>query len=156
MLLTKLSFAPVLVVLCAALSGCGSDDSKSSGGGDKFTGTWNVTGGSVILGGDCGNQTTALTGTVVFTKGSTSDLIATIEDCPLKFDVRGNSASALSGQTCTVSDSGVTGTLTYQSVVVTSTDGKVATISGNGVISATVAGTAVTCTETVSGNLQKL
>jgi hypothetical protein len=152
----------LLIAAAMALSGCGGDDdggkAGAGGGTDRFVGTWNITGGTIVLGGDCGNETTPLTGTATFTKGSTTDLVGTFDDCPVKFDVSGNNATATAGQTCVISDeaSGGTGILTYQNFVVTSTDGKVATVSGNGTIAFTVAGIAATCTQTVTGSLQKL
>ncbi|MFZ5895358.1 MAG: hypothetical protein ACOY0T_30160 [Myxococcota bacterium] len=146
-----------LLGLSLALSGCGGDDDKKSGGNpETFIGTWNVTSGTVTLGGDCGNETSPLMGSVVFTKGSTSDLVANFDDCPLKFDVSGNNATAQGGQNCTVSDSGFTGTLTYSSLIFSSSDAKVATVSGSGTIQLTGGGLTIACTQSITGSLQKL
>lgn len=130
----------------------------STAGVDKFVGTWKFTSGTIIV--TCpapiGVVTIAETGNLTITKGATSDLIVTNEDCSLKFDVAGTTANALAGQSCTMVDADGTEVDTYNAAVITSSDGVTAHLSATITAAITSGGASVTCTGTESADLQKL
>jgi len=147
------------LLLCAlslaGVSGCGgdkNDDDDKSSAVDKFTGTWKYTSGTTTTscGGD--SQTDTLTGNETVTRGSTSDLLVSDSDCAFKFNVSGNTATALDAQTCTINVGGSNATETVTSLVFSSPDGSTAHVSGT--FSVMVAG--LTCTISLTGDLQKL
>jgi hypothetical protein len=96
----------VLHLLGAALAltaviGCGGDGESSDP--SKFIGTWEVNAGTakVMCGGGITLPDQPLAGgKVTLAMGSDSPLVATVLGCMIKFDVKGNVATARPGQNC--------------------------------------------------------
>jgi hypothetical protein len=167
----------VLALTCA-LASCGSNSDSggststapetntktttttntSTAGLDKFVGTWKFTSGTITV--TCpapiGVFTVAESGNLSITKGATSDLIVTNEDCSLKFDVAASTANARIGQSCTMVDADGTEVDTYNTAVITSADGVTAHLSATLTASISSGGASVTCTGTESSDLMKL
>jgi hypothetical protein len=83
-----------------ALLGCGSDDKKDVA---KFIGTWSIETGALT--GACPPlafpmQAIPKGEQVVFTAGTDSDLLIERSGCKIKFDVKGDVATAQTGQSC--------------------------------------------------------
>lgn len=81
-----------------AFAGCGFEDTADI---DGFTGTWNWNDGS-SMDVNCpnGNDVQSLGGNDTFVEGNSSDLVMIGDECNLDFDVTGNTASIVSGQSC--------------------------------------------------------
>jgi hypothetical protein len=135
-----------------------SATSTSTGGGDKFVGTWKFTSGTITV--TCpdpvGVLTVAESGNLTITKGATSALIVTNEACSLKFDVSGATANAQAGQSCTMVDADGTEVDTYNTAVLTTSDGVTAHLSATLTAAITGGGLSLTCTGTESADLLKL
>jgi len=87
--------------------------------------------------------------------GGTGDQLTLTEGpCTLTLSVSGNTATALPNQTCTVSQQGLSGTLTVSSYTFTTTDGKSATRTAAGSVTVT-SPTAATCTYAAGGGFTK-
>jgi hypothetical protein len=95
--------AAFVVAALALGAGCGGKSEEKS----KFIGSWTVSSGSLT--GTCtnlGSFTQPLTGEpFTVDKGTTSDLVVTLNGCMVNFDLDGHSASATSasaqaGQSC--------------------------------------------------------
>jgi hypothetical protein len=88
-----------ILVLTVCLGGCrhkepGADLSK-------FLGTWDVVTGNLTL--TCSTKqvrTIPVTEPIVFVAGTSSPLLDSSAVCPVRYDVSGNVATALPGQTC--------------------------------------------------------
>lgn len=164
-----------VLALASALASCGSgsDDNATNtktatntststatgtAGPDKFVGTWKFTSGTITV--TCpapiGVLTVAESGNLTITKGATSDLIVTNEDCSIKFNVAGTTANALAGQSCTMVDADGTEVDTYNAAVITSADGVTAHLSATLTAAITSGGESVTCTGTEAADLQRL
>ena len=151
--------AVVFACLVAAVSaGCGSDGLSADGGngpgggdGGKnvqlFIGTWHTTSGTETL--TCAGQ--AMSSSVddtIWQMGTTSDLMQPVDSsgCPFLANVSGNTATALPGQSCTQTMSGVTLKLTLTSYTFTvAASGTTATDQGSGNAVLTTGGTPVNC-----------
>jgi hypothetical protein len=145
--------------LASMLASCGSSSSDgSSASVDKFVGQWKFTSGTITV--TCpdpiGVLTVAESGNVTVSKGATSDLVVTTDQCSLKFDVTASTASALSGQSCTTVDADGTEVDSYNNAVITTSDGVTAHFSANITAAITAGGLSVTCTGTESADLIKL
>lgn len=93
----------LLSILVTGAAGCGQDDPAVSTPADRarFVGTWNVVTATMTL--TCTQnmmQVLDVTEPTVFILGTTSDLMDTGPDCPLRYNVLGHTATALAGQTC--------------------------------------------------------
>jgi hypothetical protein len=137
------------VILCVVF---GCDDARFG----EFVGTWRFEPGSTGLTAcsDGSSATDPLTGGPRLEEGSDSDLIRVTEDCSILFDVEGDTASALAGQTCEgTTDSGVN----FMGVF----DSDVYTLEGDGMmredatVSVTFADLPVTCTLTIAATLRR-
>lgn len=147
-----------LLVSSVLLLGCGS---SSGGGGNAapFFGTWTYGSGSTLTPMSCTFLNTAippidLSGdTVTITAGASAsqiDLVQGTTACTIKFNVSGTTATATSGQMCTLMVNGVMPVLSVTSwTLMLSGDTLAAGFSG----SAPFGGTS--CTASGSGSLAK-
>jgi len=135
--------------------GGGDDDKDKAAPTDKFVGVWKYTSGTMTYNCDGDTTTENVSGNETVSKGSTSDLIITDEDCAYKFDVSGSVASAAAGQNCTVTGT-ITVVSTVSSLVFTTSDGALAHVSGTFNVVLSSGGDSQTCTATLTGDLQKL
>ena len=142
--------------------GTSSAGGSTSTGTSSFIGVWQFTSGSQTptCTGLTVNATTLTNSTVSITAGTTAPLIAVLEStCTLHFDVSGTAANVETGQICTESGTiegeAYTETDTYTSLVITTTDGQNAHVSGayNAVLN--VAGSSYDCTVSITGDMQK-
>lgn len=84
----------ILGTLVVAFVGCG-------GGKSDFVGTWSETGSLTAT---CGShtQTSTISGNTTLVEGTDADLVSTSSNgCNIKFNVSGNVATAVAGQSCT-------------------------------------------------------
>jgi hypothetical protein len=135
-----------------------TNTNTGTAGVDKFVGTWKFTSGTITV--TCpepiGTLTVAESGNLAITKGATSDLIVTNEQCSLKFSVSAATASALAGQSCTMVGADGTEVDTYNTAVLTTSDGVTAHLSATLTAAISSGGQSVTCTGTESSDLLKL
>ena len=153
----------MLTAVCGlALAGCGGDDDdgdKPGGGGgditaDSFVGSWTQTEAKqIVMCGAIPLEVDAQPMTIA--KGAAANELTVVEGpCSLKFTVSGNTASATPGQTCTISQTGASGTVTLTSYSITLTDDKTGTKVGAGTVAVT-SPLPASCTYTASGKLTK-
>jgi len=151
--------AIVVAALVASVSaGCGSDGLSADGGngpgggdGGKnlqlFIGTWHTTSGMQTL--TCAGQPqSSSVGDTIWQMGTTSDLMQPVDSsgCPFLANVSGNTATALPGQSCTQTMTGVTLKLTVTSYTFTvAASGTTATDQGSGNAVLTTGGTSLNC-----------
>ncbi|HEY0714898.1 MAG TPA: hypothetical protein VGF45_19615 [Polyangia bacterium] len=145
------------LVLAAGLSmvvGCGDD---GDGGADlaKFVGTWKYTSGTGTT--NCGgmSETDQLQDTVTINRGIDSPLVQVSGTCTLKMDVTGMTASARSGQECSVTENGVNVTIKTTAYTFT-VNGIVASTSGSATVQASGPGGVANCTYTETGAMMKI
>ena len=144
--------------------GCSSTGPKNV---DRFVGTWTYSSGTLDAtcpGGLVPPLSSGLAGqTATVTAGTTSDLVATQQTaygtCTIKFSVDGTTASAPTGQTCTlnvlVAGTTVPVTLTVTSWTLTSSaDGSTLTTAAAGTASSS-GGLVMDCPVTVNGSATK-
>ena len=154
---------PIVVTLISGLTmaACGGSDTAGGTGGTSngnnstaaqaFIGAWSPT-RTVNL--TCNNQSvpTTLDQTLEWKAGDGADLVASMASCTLKANVVNQVATALSGQTCNISELGLTLNLTFTSYTFTlGADGKTASDLSSG--SGTVSG--LPCQYTESGTYTK-
>ena len=145
-----------LLISSVLLLGCGS--SSGGGNGAAFVGTWTYSTGSTLTPSNCMVLGTTippldLTGdTVTITAGASASEIEFVEGtaCTIKFTVSGTTATAASGQMCTLLVSGISAVLKVSSwTLVLSGNTLAAGFSG----SAAVGGPS--CTASGAGSLAK-
>jgi len=144
------------------LSACGGDDGGDDTpviGVDTYLGTWRTTSGSIDL--TCDGQQVSLPTTgesMLVERGAGSDLrIPEDEGCPDRLlDVIDGEARLAAPITCTETDEDGTFELTLQSYTLAASNAQRATESGQGTATATIDGTDIACTFSVSGELEKL
>jgi hypothetical protein len=146
-----------LLVSSVLLLGCGSSGG-GSGNGSAFVGTWTYSSGSTLTPSNCTVLGTTipqldLTGdAVTITAGASASQIEFVQGtaCTIKFTVSGTTATATSGQSCTLQVSGISAVLNVSSWTLTlSGDKLTAGFSG----SAPIGG--ASCTASGSGSLAK-
>ncbi len=140
--------APFVAVACLWAASC----SSSTNNNDKFMGTWTFDSGSITGTPGCMGVNVDLTGeTLTLIKGTTSDLVSTLQSafgtCTLSLDVSGNVASAVAGQSCMFTSSGLALKFDVSSWTVTTANGASMTTAAT----ATGEGIAASCTLTLSG-----
>lgn len=145
------------LVLVAALSACGRDD---GGGFDTFVGTWKPTSGTgtTICPGYAPFTSTA-SGNIVWSAGVSSDLVMTDPSgCLMLADVRGTTATAFPGQTCTASDgAGGVSTASFTGYTfIVSPDGRNATENASATITFIDQGASIVCSGTSTISYQKI
>jgi hypothetical protein len=143
-----------LLICGLGVAGCSS--ASSGGGTANFVGTWKYTSGTTTA--NCQGMTTSdpVTGNETVTKGSASDLVVSDTNCAFNFSVSGGTATAQPGQSCTTQLSGGTLIETVSSLVFTTSDGKTGHVSGTFNATESSGGSSVTCTVSLTGDLQKL
>jgi hypothetical protein len=146
------------LVSVLALSACGGESGDRF---NRFVGTWNATAGTITeVCPATGTYTDSLTDNVVWSTGVSSDLVSTsvLVTCPFMANVRGLTASGVTGQTCTGADgTGTTSTVTVASYTfVISPDGHTATENASGQATYVVQGATIACTFNESGSYQKV
>jgi hypothetical protein len=144
-----------LLISSVLVLGCGS---SGGGNGAPFIGTWTYGTGSTLTPSNCMvlGQTIPpldLTGnTVTITAGASASEIEFVEGtaCAIKFNVSGTTATAASGQSCTLQVSGISAVLNVSAWALTlSGDTLMAGFSG----SAAIGGPS--CTASGAGSLAK-
>ena len=145
----------VTLVLGVLLAGCG----EVTGDPTKYEGTWKYDSGMVT--GDCMIMSASqdLTGTsMTLAKGTASDLVVTgSPTCEIKFNMSGNKAVAVAGQTCTLMVMNV-GSLVVaiESWTLDTADGMAMTTALKGKTQVPVPGVgSISCTVTGNGALTK-
>ena len=150
-------------VLVMALSLAGITCGSSSGGKDlsKFKGTWQPTTYMATI--TCGGTPDVVnTGdNITWSGGVSTDLVQTdpTTNCVLDADVTGETASAISGQTCTVHDSSGDNIVLNlpQYTFSLSADGQTATEASSGTANVTFTdGTATVCQYSESASYHKI
>jgi hypothetical protein len=145
------------LVSVLTLSACGGDKGEDLG---RFVGTWQATSGMQTAVCDGYTYTSALTGSLVWSEGISSDLLQTSQSgaCAMMADVRGLTASGLPGKTCSGPDgTGGVQTVTYSTYTfVLSPDGHTATENGSGQITIVDQGVTLVCTFNATGSYQKI
>jgi hypothetical protein len=140
----------------AALALAGAACSSSSGGGspDAYVGTWTFASGSIVP--NCTGITLGnvdLTGdTVAISKVDATHVAMMVSGggvtCNVTFVVNGSTATAESGQTCSLTESGYSAVLSVSSWVLTPSAGKIdMTMSGTASVSI------VSCAPTSTGTM---
>jgi hypothetical protein len=123
----------------------------------RFVGTWQVVSGTTTF--TCNNgatETNPVTSSDVFAKGVSSDLVQT-GDCPIRYSISGNTATAAAGQSCTDNASGLT--LQLSALTFTTLDGLNGTEAGSGHIMGLVdstTGAPLTCPFSENATYQKI
>jgi hypothetical protein len=108
----------------------------------KFVGTWSYGAGAVATTMSCLGQApstdvSADTFTVAIKSGNTITFSGGAAlDCNFDFTVSGTKATLVSGQTCTVTTSGITVTVTPDSGSMTTTDGMTGSLAAHAAVSA--------------------
>jgi hypothetical protein len=145
-----------LFICGLGLAGCASSSAAGGAATDNFVGTWKYTSGTTTT--NCQGTTSSenVTGNETITKGSASDLVVSDPSCAFNFSVSGGTATAAPGQSCTVQVAGGTGMETASSLVFTTSDGKTGHVSGTFNVTESSGGASVTCTVSLTGDLQKL
>ncbi|HEY6475689.1 MAG TPA: hypothetical protein VI456_03855 [Polyangia bacterium] len=160
---TSIKAILVSLVLTAGACGGGSDGKDLP----RFVGIWAPTAGTQTS--NCGGQpnTSAVSGNVTWSVGSTSDLVQASpldSSCIIHADVDGDTASSTTPVTCTAQSTDDYGGLVNTTVSLTaytfalSADGETATENFSGTILQTdnTTGSSVTCTLTeTAGSYQK-
>jgi hypothetical protein len=148
-----MAFALVLV------GGCSSSGGGGPGGpnADSYAGMWTFQTGSIVPNCNLTASDIDLTGQpMTITKTDSSHIAvvvnATGATCDVNFTVNGATATVASGQTCMISDNGITATVNVTSWTLT-LSGSQLSMSMSG--SASAAGGLVTCTPTSTGTLNK-
>lgn len=142
-----------LVALSLAGFSCGSNSKDLS----KFIGVWGAPAGITTT--TCtglGTSTEQVTGTETWAASSTSDLAMTLAgtNCVFHANVSGNTATAVSGQTCSITGTDTNGIAYTETMTVTSynfvvsSDGKTALETVAATASYIEAGVTVPCTVT--------
>ena len=140
----------VAMVAVLGLVGCGDDI-------DDFTGTWSWNDGSSASGsceGESFNE--SLSGNVSIIEGSTSDLVVSDDDCNWNFDIEGDDANIVAGQSCEhelQTEIGVIGVTEYWSTFVLSVNADSMTVSGSGTLEIESGGS---CSTSISGTLTRV
>ncbi|HVV50311.1 MAG TPA: hypothetical protein VHO06_11670 [Polyangia bacterium] len=152
----------VASLLTGAACGGGSDGKDLA----RFAGTWSSTAGTLVTTCDGQSSTSALSQTLTWSLGTSSDLIQTLPqtECIIHADVDGDTASELGTQTCTLATTDAYGEPVNETVSVTaytfalSADGKTATenLSSTVLLTNNSTGVSGTCTVTeTAGSYQK-
>jgi hypothetical protein len=145
------------LVSALALSACGGDKGDDL---NQFVGTWQATSGTATVVCQGYTYTPAVTGTVVWSAGVSSDLVQTDSSgtCSLTADVRGYTALGAPGKSCTAPDgAGGIQTTTYASYTfVVSPDGHTGSENSSGQITFVDQGASVVCTFNETGSYQKI
>ena len=143
-----------LVAFVGGVAGCGGPAEADL---SRFLGIWTVKEGTRTI--TCSNQepeTLPFAGAVVFTKGSTTDLRNPGPPCQLDYNVAGNTASAISGQTC--NDPRIIAPLLISGDAFTTSDGVFGTRHASGTLSTfydLVQGMTVSCTWFLDATYQR-
>jgi hypothetical protein len=147
---SRLPFSCVLASIVAVAACAGSDSTE-------FTGTWTYnTGASGTISCPTGNNTLNLGGNEEFRPGTDSDLVVISSDgCNIKMNINGNHADAIPGQSCSTTQSGVTGTITFNSMTYTS-ESDVLSFNAAGTINLMGPGGEATCTLAASATLHQV
>jgi len=144
----KSSRVMILAGVLTAAVGCSSTD--------DFVGSWKYTSGNITTNCEGQSGTEALTGNITINEGSSSDLVLVDDDCSLKLKIDGDKATLDGSQSCTMSVSGGTLSMTINSFTFTTSDGETGRLSGNGTATVSGGGVSVTCTFSQSADLEKL
>jgi hypothetical protein len=146
----------ILWMLGTGIQGCGG-----RGDGEdiaKFTGTWRaISGTSTVSCPGRGADTSPVDGTIVWSRGVSSDLVQTLSStCVINAEVMGATAAG-SAAPCTMPSGETTVTLTLPNYTfVISPDGRTATENGSGTFLINGGGVAVTCALSETASYQKL
>lgn len=132
------------------LAGCSSEDETNL---DAFLGIWQLTGTEQTK---CGmdQRSKMFSAPVTVTKGSDSPLLVVRDSCTLKFDAKGETATARPNQSCSQAWGMITSTATVAAGSVTLM-GINATFMWSGTGQTMLGALAVQCTYTVSGTAMK-
>jgi len=94
----KFGLCCVFVCAVIAIAGCGFEDTADV---EEFAGTWSWNDGSSRdINCPNGNVVQSFDGNETFVEGNNSDLVLATDGCNLDFNVSGNTASIVSGQSC--------------------------------------------------------
>src|SRR6185295_1336451 len=153
----KVTFGLAVAVALGAI-GCGGSGDNAT----KFKGLWSYSGGTSVV--DCpdlGQTTDQATGNLTITGavGGAGDLLYNDgTGCNFTFKSSGSTAMILTGQTCSHAADSQGGTLQLRprAWLLTTTDGRVMTETGNGDATYLIAGSSFACTFTASGTLTKV
>jgi hypothetical protein len=142
-----------ILSLTVAFMGCGSGD--SGGHDDAFVGTWQFTSGTTTT--TCAGQseTEISAGNLTLSTGISSDLVMMEDDCSLRFDIVGDTASLLPGQVCSTITNGASVNLTFTAMTFT-VNGLMADLSRSCTITVAAPSGNIACTYTETAKLQKV
>ena len=146
-----------LVLAVVALAGCGSSSSSTS----KFVGTWQYSSGTFTLTfASQAPDTVPLTGTLILSKGVSSDLVYNASPCLFAFSVRGSDAQINPGASCVTTETDSNGnafTLTLNPTIWTLSIGSaLMNENGSGTCSAVQNGATFPCSFTQMATLTKI
>jgi hypothetical protein len=143
----------ILSLTVAFGAGCGSSD--GFGREEDFVGTWQYTSGTRTTTCAGQSQTEIATGNLALSTGISSDLVMVDETCSLRFDIIGNTASLIPGQSCNAISNGSSMSIAFTALTIT-VDALIADMSRSATI--TVAGPTgtIACTYTETAKLQKI
>jgi hypothetical protein len=154
----KTSFLRLCGAAAFLVLGCGggSGNGITSSPADAFTGTWTFGSGSIVptCTGTTLDDISLVGGNMTITKVDASDVTVMVAAsgamCDVKFTVSGTTATVKSGQTCIISENGLSATLDVTTWTMTVTDGT---------LMMSMAGTAqvsiISCTPTATGTATK-
>jgi hypothetical protein len=145
--------------------GCGSSSSNNNNGGDPskaFTGSWTFSSGSIQPVCNVTVPAVDLTGdTMMITKVSDTEVSTTLNGtglmCNVNFNISGTTATAVAGQTCTVTESVMLGATPTNVTVLIHITNWTLNVSGN-TLTIAMNGTAadstglLTCSPTADGS----
>jgi hypothetical protein len=138
----------VLCLLAGGLAACGGGSNPTQ----EFIGVWQYAQGSMIMAtcAHLGQQNQDLSGkNVTFAAGVSGGSSLTQVDssgCDINLTVSGTTATAVAGQTCTASMSGIMSTTTISSLTYTTANGTTMTANSSGTTTLTTAVASDTCT----------
>jgi hypothetical protein len=148
-----MDFRRIPVVLVAVLIGAAC---SSTPAGSDLIGTWTYTSGTSTLTCSGKSTTTQVTGNITIAEGIQSGTIVIIgPNCTTTEDVSGSSATALPGQTCTETTSGVMDVATITSLTLTLDDGVLSLTSGSTDV-LSEGGASTDCTGTITATLMQV
>ena len=151
----------LLMVGVLVAGGCGFEAEEDQSSVDDFTGLWSWNSGSNIDENCPSNSYTASqTGNFTIVESSSADIVLSGDDCNYEFDVNGDRATIVSGQTCEQQVQAGDGSLvdvTWEwSVWTLELSGDSVTASGNGTTTYKGPGGEMDCSVSLNGSLSRV
>lgn len=148
---SKVTVPSLLILGLLSATSCTGNDASG------FEGTWTYNpGSSGNITCPTGNSTLTVGGNEEFREGTESDLVMISSDgCNLKLNASGKRADVIPGQSCSVLQGGVTGTITFNSASYT-VQSDVLSFTASGTVGVMGPGGEVTCTLSASATLHKV